>query len=706
MPRSPNTFPTKYTPVQTIGQADALFKKLIADLGRIYRLMLADIQDNDKQRAAILSSIQTTTNSAISRMQIVSVLEESYMCRFLTGESAVADATYYEPIRTAADLDRMRHNLSGNYRLMNNIDLTDATGTVGGDYYNSGAGWSPIGSVSTPFTGTFNGGGYTITGLTINRPTQGHCGLFGCLGPGAIVKNVTLANADVTGLENVGPLCGESFGYLYNCHATNPTVEAVSGADADDVGGLVGDNDGTMVLCTVTGGTVSGCYDVGGLVGDNDAVIMFCRSSADVDGAETGDIGGLAGDNKGYKENVPLSDRINRGIIYNSYATGNVTSTNKLGRDPAGDIGGLVGDNKGGSLVNCWATGNVTGLNPQMGGLAGDSKNGDNLLGEIRKSQIVNCYATGNVTPSNDLPGEGAVGGLVGDIDGGQVINSYCANTVTCGVGNNRNKKNAFAGDFDSETVGTGCYFDSTLAALGVSSELVATGKTTAEMMQKATFVQWDFDEVWSIKEDEGYPTLPDMEATEEKDREPVYVYPIARAGKNPLTGDVRPKLSAGDFVLACRGADGVYYTPVMVEDANDIPGTHLSWNVATGKIDATGGGGSGASGGPLFIEAHTADDTLTEAESGSVHTNRGATGVVVLTLPASAAAGTQFTFAIQEAQQLRIDPGAAAIRCSAGQTAGKYKWADNIGDAITLVADAAGDWVATYKCGLWTEEP
>ena len=79
---------------------------------------------------------------------------------------------------------------------------------------------------------------------------------------------------------------------------------------------------------------------------------------------------------------------------------------------------------------------------------------------------------------------------------------------------------------------------------------------------------------------------------------------------------------------------------------------------------------------------------------------------MVVLTLPASAAAGTQFTFAIQEAQQLRIDPGAAAIRCSAGQTAGKYKWADNIGDAITLVADAAGDWVATYKCGLWTEEP
>ncbi len=109
-------------------------------------------------------------------------------------------------------------------------------------------------------------------------------------------------------------------------------------------------------------------------------------------------------------------------------------------------------------------------------------------------------------------------------------------------------------------------------------------------------------------------------------------------------------------------------------------------------------------SGGSAVIEAHTADDTLTEAESGSIHTNRGATGIVRLTLPASASQGTQFTFCVQEAQQMRVDPGTAAIRDTSGQTPDKYKWADAIGECIMLVADSNGDWVVTSKSGIWSE--
>ena len=111
--------------------------------------------------------------------------------------------------------------------------------------------------------------------------------------------------------------------------------------------------------------------------------------------------------------------------------------------------------------------------------------------------------------------------------------------------------------------------------------------------------------------------------------------------------------------------------------------------------------GGSGAS----VIEAHTSDDTLTEAESGSIHTNLGATGIVAFTLPVAASAGTSFTFCLQESQQLRVDPGAATIFDSNGQTAGKYKWADYTGECITIVADSNGDWLVTSKVGLWTEE-
>lgn len=106
------------------------------------------------------------------------------------------------------------------------------------------------------------------------------------------------------------------------------------------------------------------------------------------------------------------------------------------------------------------------------------------------------------------------------------------------------------------------------------------------------------------------------------------------------------------------------------------------------------------------FIEAHTTSDALTMAESGSVHTNLEATGTVTLTLPANAAQGTEFTFAVQAAAELRVAPGIAAIRDSSGQTAGKYKSAATIGASLTLVADSNGDWTAVAQTGTWTQEP
>lgn len=108
---------------------------------------------------------------------------------------------------------------------------------------------------------------------------------------------------------------------------------------------------------------------------------------------------------------------------------------------------------------------------------------------------------------------------------------------------------------------------------------------------------------------------------------------------------------------------------------------------------------------GDVVIESHTSDDGLGAGESGSVHTNLGAGGTVKLTLPASASAGARFTFAVQAAQQLRIDPGISVIRDDSGQMADKYKWSDSIGACIVLVADENGDWVAVAKNGTWTEE-
>jgi len=112
-----------------------------------------------------------------------------------------------------------------------------------------------------------------------------------------------------------------------------------------------------------------------------------------------------------------------------------------------------------------------------------------------------------------------------------------------------------------------------------------------------------------------------------------------------------------------------------------------------------------GAGGLKKTIEAHTSDDTLATTESDSVHSNLGATATVTLTLPASAPAGMVFNFAVQAAQELRIDPDTATIRDSSGQTADKYKSANVIGACLSLVADSNGDWATIAKNGTWTEE-
>lgn len=112
------------------------------------------------------------------------------------------------------------------------------------------------------------------------------------------------------------------------------------------------------------------------------------------------------------------------------------------------------------------------------------------------------------------------------------------------------------------------------------------------------------------------------------------------------------------------------------------------------------------ASGGvKKVIEAHQADAQLDAVESGSVHTNRGASAAVTLLLPATAPAGTALDFAVATQQVFRIDPGDAAILDDSGQTPGKYKYANAVGASLSLVADAEHNWVTLAKHGTWSEE-
>ncbi|MBW8016235.1 MAG: hypothetical protein FVQ82_08615 [Planctomycetes bacterium] len=105
------------------------------------------------------------------------------------------------------------------------------------------------------------------------------------------------------------------------------------------------------------------------------------------------------------------------------------------------------------------------------------------------------------------------------------------------------------------------------------------------------------------------------------------------------------------------------------------------------------------------IIEVHTADDQLEIKESGSIHTNLGATGAVTIFMPSFNLAGTKYTVSVQAAQQLNIDPVAGVIVDESGVSSSKYKYCSTVGAFMTVVDDGSGNWIVIGKSGIWTEE-
>ena len=219
-----------------------------------------------------------------------------------------------------------------NITLDKNIDLT-------------GKDWTPIGtSFDNSYTGTFDGGGHTITGLTITTKDQ-FVGLFGYLNRAGTVKNVVMEGIQITSNHMFG-----------------------------NTGGVAGFSWGTIENCSVSG-SISGTIYVGGVVGaQRDRSITGCSSSATVKGMVQ--VGGVAG------------QTIFGATLTACYATGNVI----IEIDPIDNIsgGGLVGFNDGISLLACYATGNVTSTGSSTGYVHIGGFLGDNYI------TVTACYWKNN----------------------------------------------------------------------------------------------------------------------------------------------------------------------------------------------------------------------------------------------------------------------------------------------------------------------
>jgi len=394
----------------------------------------------------------------------------------------------------------------------------------------------PIGTVTIPFSGTFDGGGHDITNLTLRRELELYVGLFGSIQdiqpqtppdesfsqpresrpvvsdgsdpppvpvtPAGILSNLHLKNAYVCGLCQVGALAGHNEGNISACAVTGQITALEKNA-----GGLVGYNVGTLEGCSadvaVTAGLVAGslagysCGPVtacagagtvagtnerdscaGGLIGENVDIVTSSHFCGDVVGGYTA--GGLVALNEG-----TISRCSAAASVTGSYLLGGLVGYNEYGRiiresfaasttRGGNSVGGLVGCNNG-TIENCYAVGQATGER-RIGGLVGQSRR-----------EIVSCYSTCSVN------GQDIVGGLVGEL-------LYQWTTVT-------------ACFWDLETSGV-------QEGVGVADTDPngVCGLPTASMQTSAPFVAagWDFfdetengvEDIWWIDEGQDYPRL------------------------------------------------------------------------------------------------------------------------------------------------------------------------------------------------------
>jgi hypothetical protein len=245
-------------------------------------------------------------------------------------------------IEDVTDLQAIKNNITAHYALANDIDASATSG------WNDGQGFEPIGNADNLFSGGFDGKGYTITGLYINRPDTDNVGLFGHVGhdtEATVIKNVRLVNTTVIGARGTGTLIGKVTGNA------NTLIEH----------------------CSAVGGTVTGNGATGGLIGSfnswrttpggtDNPVLRYSYTdvavSSSVSGGGRDKFGGIAGcsqkgtiQNSYSRSSVTVTDgsRIGglagcidyRGEILNSYSTGVVSTTNSV------SVGGLVGNREG-----------------------------------------------------------------------------------------------------------------------------------------------------------------------------------------------------------------------------------------------------------------------------------------------------------------------------------------------------------------------
>lgn len=325
-----------------------------------------------------------------------------------SGGAGTEDDPY--KIASKEDLEEFRDyiNISGDrdgcYLMTENIDL-------------GGEGWGPIGSnPETAFAGTFDGGEHTVSNFSTGSL---YGGLFGCVGSGGAVKNLTV-DGTMNGVNYGGGIVGKNYGTIENCHN-----KGSFNGNIIQAGGIVGWNIGTVRNCTNSGNFDVSCSSVGGIVGmigeagKPASTIEYCKNTGTIRGSAAA--GGIVGQNldgstikscNNYGPVTCTGPRFAGGIVAYSHSGAVEDCSNRGSITGVQNVGGIIGFSSS-AIKNCWNTADVTGSNWYVGGIVG----WDDRTIEI-------CWNTGCVT------GLDYVGGIAGA--DGHINNCWNTGNITC----------------------------------------------------------------------------------------------------------------------------------------------------------------------------------------------------------------------------------------------------------------------------------
>lgn len=440
------------------------------------------------------------------------------------------------PINSVYELSMIcnEYPSDGYYYLASDLDMTEEVGEYG-DFYNDGAGWEPIGTSSTPFTGTFDGQGYKIIGLKINRDND-YIGLFGYAN-GAKIFNVELEDCNISGQDYVSGILGYGKNTTVSDCKISGKITGVGYYVAAAGGYLESENTIVLSNCTNTADIVSNAGYIGGLFGKisgNNYTIKNCINSGSVKTIGTEHleyIGGIVGSG----EKVDIDSCENKGVI-NTTAAGYYVAY----------IGGISG--KCADISNCINRGNVRGVmvgsvgpgsgkglsGGYIGGVAGyanaisKSFNTGSVYGsggQIGYYDTVGTINTHLVTRWTTKPMY--VGGIAGTSNISQCYNmgavsgnsyGYAGSLLYSGVAQNcfSNTKTAIPLFYNSISSSSKYLYNAngTISKSGsadncyyYANEELGAGslRTTRQLRAKATYADWDFETVWTMEGNEDY---------------------------------------------------------------------------------------------------------------------------------------------------------------------------------------------------------